>query len=303
MLAVEAVPQMHDGIGAPRTPTLGVVAHRRGRGRQPERLEAESHAEILRGERVRSLRARIETYATVHGPMPRTARSRSRVTSRSAAPDRSSSPDATSSATRRRVASRAVVRPSPSSALAASCSAVGNRWSTSPTGRSSGVPYASAIRPANVRAARTLICCPRIARTTSSNPSAVPGSRRPGVVRTSGRSEGSKDSAVSTIDGSASRSSKRRAVAESTEGSMRSEDPKTRRRTSPRSGCAASSITAALASGWRTARRNVVPSNDSTPGIVRSPRNRKSASAARGGAYGRRCSINSPAPATVPHAP
>ena len=183
----------------------------------------------------------------------------------------------------------------------ASCSADGKRWCTSPTGRASAVPHASAIRPANVRAARTLICCPRIARTTSSNPSAVPGSRMPGVARTSGRSAGSDDSAASTVDGSASRSSNPRAVRTNGVGSSPS-SPRIRSRMSSRSGRAVSSITAARSSG-ANARRNVVPSNDSTPGIVRSPRNRKSVSAASGGRYRRCRSINVPAPASVPHAP
>ena len=46
-------------------------------------------------------------------------------------------------------------------------------------------------RPAAVRAAATETCWPRIARTASSEPSTVPGTRSPGAARTSGASSAS----------------------------------------------------------------------------------------------------------------
>ena len=51
-----------------------------------------------------------------------------------------------------------------------------------------GSPNAAAKRPASVRAAFTVICCPRIARTASSKPSKAPGNLSPGCCAASGPS-------------------------------------------------------------------------------------------------------------------
>ncbi len=66
--------------------------------------------------------------------------------------------------------------------------------------RGNGSPKASAMRPSIVRAARTEICWPTTARTASSNPSNVPGTRRPGCAAASG------PSAAATTAGSHARS-------------------------------------------------------------------------------------------------
>ena len=50
-----------------------------------------------------------------------------------------------------------------------------------------GVPY----QATSVDAPATLTCCPRIARTPSSNPSQAPGTRTPGRAATSFRRRGS----------------------------------------------------------------------------------------------------------------
>ncbi len=66
----------------------------------------------------------------------------------------------------------------------ASRSAEGATRSSSANGVSIVSPYAAANRPESVVAARTEICCPRIARTANSKPSNAPGTRRPGTRHT-----------------------------------------------------------------------------------------------------------------------
>jgi hypothetical protein len=66
----------------------------------------------------------------------------------------------------------------------ASRSAEGATRTSSGNGVSIVSPYAAANRPESVVAARTEICCPRIARTANSKPSNAPGTRRPGTRRT-----------------------------------------------------------------------------------------------------------------------
>jgi hypothetical protein len=68
--------------------------------------------------------------------------------------------------------------PASSSRASASWAAFGNSR-FNPWLASAGVPHLAATRAAMVVAARTVICCPRIARTESSNGSHAPGTRMP----------------------------------------------------------------------------------------------------------------------------
>ena len=106
----------------------------------------------------------------------------SSVGSSSALPDRSSSPVATACATAMIAPALAPGMPKLSRGASASRSAVGNRRSTAPVGAASGSPNRSAMRARVVRAPATDTCCPTIARTASSNPSAAPGRRVPGAA-------------------------------------------------------------------------------------------------------------------------
>ena len=65
-------------------------------------------------------------------------------------------------------------------AASAMRAAVGKTVVSEAKGVSSGSPNAAAKRPATVRAAATVTCWPRIARTATSKPSNAPGTRRPG---------------------------------------------------------------------------------------------------------------------------
>ena len=63
---------------------------------------------------------------------------------------------------------------------AATRAAVGNSVVSEANGVSIGSPNVAAKRPATVRAAATVTCWPRIARTAISKPSNAPGTRKPG---------------------------------------------------------------------------------------------------------------------------
>jgi hypothetical protein len=71
-------------------------------------------------------------------------------------------------------------------------------------------PIAATSRPASVRAAASDTCWPSTARSASSPPSTVPGTRRPGAAATSGPIRESPPSTAATAAGSASRSSSMR---------------------------------------------------------------------------------------------
>ena len=73
-----------------------------------------------------------------------------------------------------------------------------------------GAPCSATSRAATVRAPATLTCWPSTARTAISWPSTWPGTRRPGVRRTSGPITGSPANASATATGSQSASSSRR---------------------------------------------------------------------------------------------
>ncbi len=157
--------------------------------------------------------ARIRTYSAVHGPIPSTRKSVDVASSGSPSPLRSRSPLATSSATRRIAPARREVIPSCSSGASISRSASGKSIATTPSGRDNGSPKRDAMRQSIVRAPGTETCCPVIARTASSKPSAAPGTRTPRLLRMSGRRVGSPASVPTMGSGSASRSRSRREIA------------------------------------------------------------------------------------------
>ena len=181
-----------------------------------------------------------------------------------------------------------------------------------PLGRSRGVPAADASLPSDVLAPATDTCCPKIARTTSSKPSNVPGTRIPGIRATSGVIVGSAASAVSIAATSASRSNARRARSRR---SSRSGEPSDETRTitwSERGDIA----TTAGPLGCRTDRTYAPSRVSSMPGTARAPRNDRSVSAANGAWIGSRkdraCNSSTPAdiadglsvpPATVARLP
>ena len=147
--------------------------------------------------------ARIAMYDAVQAPMPGSARSRAIVLSTSASGSSTSAPSATACASATMARARAPVSPvrtSSATGAAASCSGAGKRCASAPSPVASGVPNAPAMRPSTVRAPRTDTCWPTIARTASSKPSKVPGTRSPGCFAASG------PSASATCAGSQARS-------------------------------------------------------------------------------------------------
>ena len=148
--------------------------------------------------------------------MPGSSASRAVVSAGPAPGSRLSRPAAAAVASARSVRCRLVVRPSPDRSAPASSAGLGNS-AVSPAGLPGGAggPCCAASRPANVRAAATETCWPSTARTASSNPSKLPGTRSPGRARTSGASSSSAASAASMAAGSASASSSLRLPAAS----------------------------------------------------------------------------------------
>lgn len=172
----------------------------------------------------------------------------------------------------------------------ASALAVGNEWVSPPSDPASGRPWASARRPATVRAPATDTCWPITARTASSSPSTAPGARRPGHDATIGASAGSASRTSATATGSASRSSRRRqrctAVARSATASRRSEQETW--------SAAGRNVTTPVPRGSVNVRRYAPSTTSSTPGTARAPRKAKRPLLSKGGRKGRR-STTSPA--------
>ena len=111
------------------------------------------------------------------------------------------------------------------------------------------------MRPSVVRAPATDTCWPTIARTASSNPSVVPGSRVPGAERTARQSAGSPASTSSIASGSASRSNRRRDARTTLASSgTSSPTPVTRNATTGSDGSGSSSITTGGPASVRIAR-------------------------------------------------
>ena len=161
---------------------------------------------------------------------------------------------------------------------------MGKRWVIPPLGRSRGVPAADTSLPSDVLAPATDTCCPKIARTTSSKPSNVPGTRIPGIRATSGVIVGSSASAVSITPASASRSNARAARSRR---SWRSSGPSDETRTATWSERGVIATTADPP-GCRTERAYVPSRVSSMPGTARAPRNDRSVSAANGALKGSR---------------
>ena len=95
-----------------------------------------------------------------------------------------------------------------------------------PARRSSVSPQSATSWPASFRAATTVTCWPRIARTASSKPSQAPGARRPGRCATSGRRNGSRERCAPIVSMSAPTSNTRRTRA-STAGMAATEGKRT----------------------------------------------------------------------------
>jgi len=208
---------VHRGVGAPRSPRRRPLLERgrqRLAGRLPQHqvsggervhFAERAHGQVVRGpgtdawERAEPIDEALQRL----GPLAEDLR-RARDTADALA--------------------RARVSPIFSSAAEASRSAVGNRCVSPSAGAGLGAPKDSTSRPANVVAARTLICCPRMARTQASNESHAPGMRRPGRARTDGPSRGSAASVAAICSGSASRSNIRR-----TRPAISSSSPRSRR--------------------------------------------------------------------------
>src|SRR5215470_3462333 len=127
--------------------------------------------------------ARIAMYCAVHSPIPGNARSSSSVASMSAFGIRTRRPSATARASATTVRARALGMPRRATrpgGRAATRLAGGNSVVSEANGVAIGSPKVAAKRPARVRAAATVTCCPRIARTAISKPSNAPGTRKPG---------------------------------------------------------------------------------------------------------------------------
>src|SRR6266545_2443153 len=127
--------------------------------------------------------ARIAMYCAVHSPTPGRARSLSSVASMSAFGMRTRRPSATERASARTVRARALGKPMRAMRpgdRAATRIAAGNRVVSESNGVAIASPNIAAKRPATVRAAATVTCWPRIARTAISKPSNAPGTRKPG---------------------------------------------------------------------------------------------------------------------------
>ncbi len=121
--------------------------------------------------------ARIAIYCAVHSPMPGIAANAASVDGLSKSNERSH----TALASERIALARVAMMPASSSRASASWAAFGNSR-FNPWQSSTGVPHLAATRAAMVVAARTVICCPRIARTESSNGSHAPGTRTPACL-------------------------------------------------------------------------------------------------------------------------
>ena len=120
---------------------------------------------------------------------------------------------------------RALGMPRVARSAAASTSGVGNRWVIPACGVCRAWPYCATSLPARRIAATTVICWPSTARIASSNPSQVPGNRRPGRAATSCAIRGSCDNCALITSGTASRSNilrKRRSISGIAAGSGKS---------------------------------------------------------------------------------
>ena len=203
-------------------------------------------------------------YWAVQSPMPGSWRRAARVASTSALADRSSWPPSTARASATMAAWRWRTMPSWPSAspsAAANTAGVGNSLSSPGQGVSTGAPNCRTRRSARVRAAATVICWPSTARTASSKPSSVPGTRRPSPLGKKGCST------ALMAAGSASRSSRARTRA-ITWGSAGSRPSLTRssswgRVSSKRASSQPVCTPAPPAS--RSVRRRVLPSTSSRP--------------------------------------
>ncbi len=122
-------------------------------------------------------------------------------------------PSITAAASVRNVAPRDLVKPNVSNCASRKNSGVGNLRARPLPSKSAGAsvrcsPYVSTNRCASVVARATLICWPSTARTTISNPSHAPGTRRPGRSLIPSASNGSLRNTACTAARSASRSNK-----------------------------------------------------------------------------------------------
>ena len=140
---------------------------------------ARSNPRSLDGNASGSPSARIATYCAVHLPIPGISHRRRRNSSESTTPSNLIFPLLTARASARIVSARAPVSPTDVSFALARVSADGNSR-VSPAGPANGLPNVLAMRPASKVAPFTVTCWPRMARTASSNPFQLPGTRNPG---------------------------------------------------------------------------------------------------------------------------
>ena len=162
---------------------------RGGRARRPPRRMPRSVGMKASGSRS----ARMATYSAVQGPMPGSATRERRNSTGSAPGSMTTSPVSTASgqchegtAPARRHGEGTRVALGQLDERGRCREEVGHRADR--CGRGARRPRAPAV-PATVRAPGTETCCPMTARTASSNPSAAPGTRRPGSRRTNGADE------------------------------------------------------------------------------------------------------------------
>jgi len=158
-----------------------------------------------------SRNARMAMYCAVHSPIPRMLRRRPIASSILPDGRKRFGSDVAAFASVCKVRSRAPGIFNPRDSTVARRSAVGKtcvKVESFPSAMLS--PCKATSCPASRRAAATLICCPRTARTANSKPSHPPGARRPGRAATKGARSGSALKWPSIVSMSAPRSNKRR---------------------------------------------------------------------------------------------
>ena len=281
--SVRAAPQMHDGVRAPRTPALGVRERVGGCGGQPERFEAQPDAQVADREGVRVAEG-------AHRDVGRR-------------------PGADAGHRKQPLGGRLAIR-RPGEIQLAGCDELGDplqrgrascREAEGPQGaRGQLLGGREQMRDAVERSVDPRASRRRDAageRSSRSDADLLPEDRTYGKLEPVGRTRDAdagrrsherSERGIRRQRGvdhrrSASRSSRRLAIGMREDGCASSAGK--RRITSSRSRRGVRAITVCAPSGVRTARRKAVPSNDSTPGIARSPKNRRSGSIAIGGRY------------------
>ena len=207
-----AGPEVLGRVGAPGAPRLGLTQECRGRG--PYALRGRSRRAAgrcrWRGRRpsraVRAARCTARSTRRSHGSSagerspPRSSRRAGRAAGRPGPPPPrpSARPDGRR-ASRGRSGPRRLRGP-----------AEGNARDSGAGASARLSPHTETSVAASLRAATTVTCCPRTARTASSKPSQAPGARSPGRCATSGARKGSRERWAPIVSMSAPTSNTRR---------------------------------------------------------------------------------------------